>query len=110
MEKTTTKENIGVFKLVTGEEIVTEFESLTADSVTFKKPRMIVLSQDQRTGKVGMQLGPWILTEQDGDYRVDRNNIVTMKIAEVDPRLVQTYLKNTTGIDVQTAAGNLVKP
>lgn len=109
MEKTV-DENIGLFKLISGEEIIAKYDSLTADSVTVKKARAVLIVQDRRTGKPALGFGPWILTESDDEYRLDREHIMAMKIANLNPQLIEEYLKNAHGLDVQTAAASIVKP
>lgn len=104
MEKTPA-DNIGLFKLTSGEEIVAEYTAEDSSSFTLKAARAILLSRTQQG--LSLQLGPWILSEQDQEYPIGKQHIVTYTL-KVSPKLIEAYLKNTTGLDVQTNASKLI--
>lgn len=100
----TVEDKIGLFKLTSGEEIIAEYVE-TINQFTLAKVRAILLGRTQ-TG-LTLQLGPWILSEQDAEYSIDKSHIVTYNL-KVSPQLAEAYLKNTTGIDVLTNASKLI--
>lgn len=103
MEKTP-DDKIGLFKLVSGEEIVAKYED-GANTFTLKAARAILLGRTPQG--LTLQLGPWILSEQDSEYVIDKNHVLTYNL-KVSPQLGDAYLKNTTGIDIQTNASKLI--
>lgn len=98
------QDNIGLFKLVSGEEIVSKYQE-SLNIFTLTAARAILLGRT--TQGLTLQLGPWILSEQNADYIVDKEHILTYNL-KVSPQLVEAYLKNTTGLDVQTNAAKLI--
>lgn len=95
---------IGLFKLTSGEEIVAEYTEGT-NVFTLSKARAILLGRTAQG--LTLQLGPWILSEQDAEYTIGKNHIVTYNL-KISPQLTEAYLKNTTGIDVLTNASKLI--
>ncbi len=106
MDKTTTQDNVGLFKLTSGEEVVAEYTGEDSNSFTLKKVRAILLGRTPQGG-LTLQLGPWILSEQDSEYTIGKNHLLTYNL-KISPQLTEAYLKNTTGIDVQTNASKLI--
>lgn len=100
----TIEDKIGLFKLTSGEEIVAEYEE-NQNVFTLSKARAILLGRTPQG--LTLQLGPWILSEQDAEYTIDKNHIVTYNL-NISPQLTEAYLKNTTGIDVLTNASKLI--
>lgn len=100
----TVEDLIGLFKLASGEEIVAEYTE-SEHAFTLSKARAILLGRTPNG--LTLQLGPWILSEQDAAYKIDKSHIVTFNL-KVSPQLEEAYLKNTTGIDVMTNATKLI--
>lgn len=100
----TVEDKIGLFKLASGEEIVAEYVE-TTNQFTLIKARAILLGRTQEG--LTLQLGPWILSEQNAEYMIDKSHIVTYNL-KISPKLTEAYLKNTTGIDVLTNASKLI--
>lgn len=101
---TAQKETIGLFKLTSGEEIVAEYEE-TFDAFKLTAPRAILLGRTPQG--LQLQLGPWILSEQDDEYTVGKQHIVTFNL-DISPQLTDAYLSNTSGLDVQSNAAKLI--
>lgn len=104
MEKTP-QDNIGLFKLTSGEEIVAEFVE-GENTFTLKSARAILLGRDAKGG-LSLQLGPWILSEQNAEYTISKNHIVTYNL-NVSAQLISAYISNTTGLAVATNASKLI--
>lgn len=98
------EDKIGLFKLTSGEEIVAEYED-SLNVFTLSKARAILLARTKEG--LTLQLGPWILSEQDASYTIDKNHVVAYNL-NLSAQLTQAYLKNTTGIDVLTNAAKLI--
>lgn len=97
-------DNIGLFKLVTGEEIVAKYEE-SLNTFELKSVRAILLGRT--TQGVTLQLGPWILSEQDSNYIVEKCHVLTYSL-KLSPQLIDAYLKNTTRLDIQSNASKLI--
>lgn len=105
MDKTP-KDNIGLFKLISGEEIVAEWVGEDSNSFTLKAARAILLGRDAKGG-LSLQLGPWILSEQNSEYTINKNHLLTYNL-KVSAALVSAYLQNVTGLTVATNASKLI--
>lgn len=105
MEKKQEDDDIGLFKLTSGEEIVAQFIE-DEDKFTVRAARAVLLGRTPKGG-LTLQLGPWILSEQDSIYEIKKTHIVTTNL-KISPQLAEAYLKNVTGLDVQTNAAKLI--
>jgi hypothetical protein len=105
MEKTP-KDAIGLFKLISGEEIVAEYVAEDSNTFTLKKVRAILLGRDAK-GALSLQLGPWILSEQDAEYTINKAHLLTYNL-DISPQLISAYISNTTGLTVATNASKLI--
>ncbi len=99
---------IGLFKLVTGEEVVAEYQ-VNEFFYTIKAPRKVFIAQ---TGpkEFGVKLMAWMLGNQDGEYQIQAAHIVvaTEEISEI---LRNGYLKETSPIDLSAVPpATLVTP
>lgn len=99
---------IGLFKLITGDEIVAEYV-VNEYFYTFKAPRKVFIAQ---TGpkEFGVKLMGWMLGNVDGEFQIAAAHVVTAteQLSEV---LRNGYLKETSPIDLSaTAPTTLVTP
>lgn len=106
MDKTVTNSNIGLFKLTSGEEVVAEVVAEDSSHVVLKAPRAILLGRDTKGG-LSLQLGPWILSEQNSEYWIGNQHIVTCNM-KVSPQLIDAYLSNVSGLTVKSNASKLI--
>ncbi len=102
------EKQIGLFKLVTGEEIIAEYE-VNEFFYTFKAPRKVFIAQ---TGpkEFGVKLMAWMLGNPDGEFPVAAAHVVT-PTEQMTELLRNGYLKETSPIDLSaTAPTTLVTP
>ena len=92
-------------KLSTSEELVARIVERKEDSIVLDRPRAIGLTQSS-DGSVGMQLIPFMASNQDGTITVFNNHIV----AETTPtkELENGYLNQTSAIDTQTSPEDMI--
>ena len=92
-------QKIGIFKMVTGEEIITKY---TCDTGTehyyFERPQMVTMTQTQ-TGHVGLQLIPWIKSAPDETVRVAFIHTAGDEI-EAPKEFEDAYLQTVSGIEL----------
>jgi hypothetical protein len=77
-------------KLVNGDEIITRFESETADSVTISRPLALTMSGQ------GLGMIPWAFLGDDSKIVLDKKN--TFFIVASKKEAANQYLEGTTGI------------
>lgn len=106
MDKTKTNENIGLFKLTSGEELVAEITDEASNTFTLRAARAILLGRDTKGG-LSLQLGPWILSEQDAEYTIGKQHIVTYNL-KLSSQLIDAYLSNVSGLHVKSNASKLI--
>lgn len=86
------KNDIVVFKLVNGDEIVAEIVEVTDEQYRIKKPQTVVPSAK------GMGLMPSLFTAKD-DFVISLNKQHVMMAAPAVDEMVRHYMKTTTGIE-----------
>ena len=84
-------------KLSTGEEIIARVKA-REDYFVLDRPNLIGLAPHPDGRGVGIQMMPWLASNQAGEVKVTYSHIV----AETEPHedLVKGYLKQTTGIEL----------
>lgn len=96
--------NILAMKLVTGEEIIGKTE-LTLDLSTeifstvfikIEKVRRVDITGDA-SGRIGLTLVPFMLTNMDGFVSIQTKNIVAVN-SDVSKQLQDAYLEHTSGL------------
>lgn len=99
---------IGLFKLITGEEIVTEFNAIEGHptDVEFVKPRKMMIVPASPT-EFGVRMIPWLIGDPDGTFPISLSNIVAM--SEAPEKLQIGYLKETSNIQIASADSSLIK-
>ena len=99
---------IGVFKLVSSEEIIAEFED-KGEIIILTSPRAI-RSMPINTPH-GVQfvpgVGPWNMAIPDDDFNL-RKELIMVWSTDVEPKILEAYLKNTTGLEISTNAAKII--
>lgn len=95
--------DIGVFKLTTGEELISEYavDENMKDLYVLRKPRLVYL-QPIAQNKFALRLKPWIDSQPDGIFPVYAGHVLTVSV-EIDESLRNGYIAETTGIDMSQA-------
>lgn len=88
---------IGLFKLISGEEIVTEYTS-DEQFYLFRAPRKIVLVQVSPT-EARPRLMPWMIGDSNGTFPVYSGHVITPS-ATMDESLKTAYLQDVSGLDL----------
>lgn len=95
-------EDIALFKLVTGEELIAQYK-VDEGFYFLKAPRKIVLAQ-LGPNQVGPKMFPWLLGNHNGIFPVVSTFVVTVSAEIEDENLKNAYVQETTGIDLSQAA------
>lgn len=96
MERTIT-DAYGLFKLITGEEIIAEYEDGTA-VFTLTAPRLVIPRRDEK-GNIGVVLGPWFFSAQDDTFIMDKRHVLAFT-SDVEKGLSDAYIANTTNLQI----------
>ena len=104
MEKT-----IGLFKLVTAEEVIAEYE-VNEFFYTLKAPRRIYAGQVGGTNEkpiFGTKMIAWMLGNIDGEFQIAASHVVaaTEEIADL---LKKGYLKETSPLDLSAVPSSTI--
>lgn len=89
--------NIALFKLISGEELVTEYKA-DGEFYVFKAPRKIVLMQVSAT-EVKPRLLAWVIGHQDGVFPVHSGHVITVS-ADIDEGLKNAYIAQFSSLDL----------
>ena len=84
-------------KLVSGEEIIGRVIEQDSVSVTMSHVRVVCLQQDQ-TGRYGVGMMDYIVSNKDCEITIDRDKAVTM--FDASQEIEKAYLQNTSGIQL----------
>lgn len=90
------EEDIKVFKLVTGEELMSRVTDEDDDSFTLSKPRVVAIGPGPNN-QVSVTLIPLFASSQNGIIRLNKSSIVATPV-EFSPELEKAYIEQTTGI------------
>ena len=88
-------QEIITLKLSDATEIIARTEDRTDDEITVSKAMMVGLTQGP-DGGVGIQMMPWVASNQDGNVIIFTNQIVAE--TRPHPEIEKGYIKQTTGI------------
>ena len=101
---------IGVFRMNSGEEVVTEYEvNDDADyPFTFIKPQILAPMNDQNGG-MSIAIIPWILSNPEGSIKI-KASAIQGRLEEVPGRLEAQYLQRTSTIDLTSKVAANVSP
>lgn len=77
-------------KLITGEEILGRFESITDTELQIKKPCTLAMGQQ------GMGIVPWMMTTQPEITKLNRNTVIAY--APTDKEIGKAYVEATSSI------------
>jgi hypothetical protein len=89
-------DNIRVFKIMTGEEIISRVTEETDTTFTLNKPRVVAIAPGPN-GQVSVTLIPLFASNQDGDAGLEKAAIVA-EVSEINDELEKGYIQQTTGI------------
>lgn len=96
------RNEIRVFKLLSGEEIVGKVVKKDKEGLVIEKVRTLSLSATGEQGKVGMNLIPFMFTCMDGEIVFPESSILC-KPRKVDDNLEKFYLEQTTGLSIASS-------
>ena len=89
--------DIKIFKLINGDEIIAEVVSHNVGSNwKLRKIRMIILQEVQQ-GRVGLGLLPWLASNVNGEFELHSTSLAGLPYDPEDD-LQKAYLQQTTGI------------
>jgi hypothetical protein len=101
------KTQYGVFKLITGQEIIAEWvEAPTAFMLT--AVRAIIPRQINQ--RIDLGLGFWFLSAPDDVFIIAKDKIIAYT-EQLDQDLINAYIKNVTGLEIANTLpnnGNLI--
>lgn len=83
-------------KLSSGEEIITRVVERDETTITLDRPNMIGLVPAGPDGQVGIQLVPWVASNQDGEIKVNLAHVVAETVPASE--LEKGYLQRTSAI------------
>lgn len=105
--------DIGLFKMVSGEEIISEYKvggEEMPDYYLIRAPRLLFLAQVSQT-EVGIKMRPWIIGNSDGVFPVHSAHILTVS-NEIPEAIKAGYMKETSPLDLsatnQAAAAKIL--
>ncbi len=91
---------IGVFKLITGEELISEFV-IDKDMYVLRKPRQVYLMQ-VGPNQFGLKIRPWVVSNENGTFPLHVSSVITVS-SEIEESLKNGYITETSGIDMSQA-------
>jgi hypothetical protein len=77
-------------KLITGEEILGRFDSVTDNELHIKKPCTLAM------GNQGMGIVPWMMTTQPDITKLNKNTVIAY--APTDKEIAKAYVEATSSI------------
>jgi hypothetical protein len=89
-------EEVKVFKLITGEEMIARVTDETVTSITVDRPRVVAIMPNPN-GQMGVTLIPLFASNQEGKAILERSAIAATS-CEVNSELEKSYISQTTGI------------
>lgn len=96
------RNEIHVFKLLSGEEIVAKVVKRDKEGLILEKVRTLSITPTGEQGKIGMNLIPFMLTCMDGEIVLPESSILC-KPRKVDDNLERYYLEQTTGLSIASS-------
>ena len=92
--------DVKVFKLVSGEEIVTKTSNFSEDGhITIEKPRVMMLTQVPGTTQVSVHMMPFCVGSPDGTLILEQSKIVAT-LKNIPAELEKAYIQNTSSIEL----------
>ena len=67
--------NCEIFKLVNGDEVISEFEEKDG-KIIFKNPAKIITGPTE-DGEIGMALIPWCMYSEEKEFEIDAAHVIT---------------------------------
>jgi hypothetical protein len=90
---------VQVFKLITGEEVISRISEKkeSETTITLVKPRVVAIGPGPN-GQMSITLIPMLASNPDGDLELERSAIVGRPTGDVEKALEKGYLEQTTGL------------
>ena len=89
-------DEIKVFKIATGEEVIARVTSEGLDHYVLSKPRVVAIAPGPG-GQMSVTLIPLFASNQDGDAKLLKNGVVA-EPDSINKELENGYIQQTTGI------------
>lgn len=96
------RNEIRVFKLISGEEIVGKVVKKDKEGFVLEKVRTMSLTPTGEQGRVGMNLIPFMLTCMDGEIVFPESSMLC-KPRKIDDNLEKFYLEQTSGLSIASS-------
>lgn len=90
-------EEIKVFKIVTGEEIISRVTDEDESAYQLDRPRVVAIAPNPQTGQMSVTLIPLFAVDQDGTATIYKSAVVGEPHA-INEELEKGYLQQTTNI------------
>jgi len=97
---------IKLFKMNTGEEIIAKVVKQDGDMLTLASPR-VLMAQQVQSGQVGIAMIPWLMGAPDMDIQISVEDVVGIPVGDLPKQLSDGYLQQTTGIALAGASGGI---
>lgn len=91
--------DIHVFKLTTGEELISRVTEETDDSYVLSKPRVVAISPTQ-SGQMSVTLIPLLASAPDCEFTLSKSVVVGKPTDGINSELEKGYMEQTTGLDL----------
>lgn len=93
--------DIRVYKLETGEEIISRVEPGKSEGTTLLiKPRIVVIGQHPKTQQLMNQLLPFLAADPDGNMEIQNTSLAGELTSPIPDQLERSYLEHTSGIEL----------
>lgn len=91
--------NIGLFKLITGEEIVAKYETLFGGQIKISSPRTVAPVQTGQ-GTISVMLIPWLIGSPDAEDITIQESHIVGKLYTVPKMMEDNYLSQISKLDL----------
>jgi len=88
---------VQVYKLITGEEVISRIGEEKETTITLVKPRVVAIGPGPG-GQMSITLIPLLASNPDGDLELEKSAIVGRPNGEIAKELEAGYLEQTTGL------------
>jgi hypothetical protein len=88
---------VQVYKLITGEEVISRIGGETTTTTTLVKPRVVAIGPGPG-GQMSITLIPLLASNPDGDLELEKSAIIGRPTGNIEKALEAGYLEQTTGL------------
>lgn len=96
------EDTIGLFKLISGEEVVSKYVN-DGEFYVLNQPRRVYVAAMPGNQGMGVKLMPWIVGLPDGTFPVHSAHVLTVS-ATIEEGLMAGYKQQISPIDLSQAA------